>query len=205
MFVNTATVIVLLPKARFTTLIHHFSYQNSASRLGKAEPALSHSGSPVKASEHRQYNKSAPATFCIQINLTATPRKVVCPPAVYLMMAAETSQNPLLSTQKASDSGLQVALHPLVLLTISDYITRHTLRRQSGPVVGALLGQQNGREITIEHAFECHLKEAHGEVVLHEAWFEERLQQSKKSCFNLKLTPKVITANSEGCAQSATA
>jgi len=26
--------------------------------------------------------------------------------------------NPLISTQKSSDSGLQVALHPLVLLTI---------------------------------------------------------------------------------------
>ena len=87
--------------------------------------------------------------------------------------------NALLSTQKSSDSGLQVALHPLVLLTISDYITRHTLRQQKGPVVGALLGQQNGREITIEHAFECLLAEVNGEVLLSQAWFEDRLQQSK--------------------------
>ena len=93
-------------------------------------------------------------------------------------MAAD-AQNPLLSTQKSSDSGLQVALHPLVLLTISDYITRHTLRNQKGPVVGALLGQQNGREITIEHAFECLLVTVDDEVVLHKDWFEERLQQSK--------------------------
>jgi COP9 signalosome complex subunit 6 len=85
--------------------------------------------------------------------------------------------NPLLSTQSA-DSGLQVALHPLVLLTISDYITRHTLRQQTGPIVGALLGQQNGREITIEHAFDCRLLEVEGEIILHRAWFEERLQQS---------------------------
>lgn len=92
-------------------------------------------------------------------------------------MAIE-AQNPLLSTQKSSDSGLQVALHPLVLLTISDYITRHTLRNQYGPIVGALLGQQNGREITIEHAFECLVLTTDDEVVLHKAWFEERLQQS---------------------------
>ncbi|RDL36168.1 Uncharacterized protein BP5553_06780 [Venustampulla echinocandica] len=91
----------------------------------------------------------------------------------------ETPQNPLLSKQKASDSGLQVALHPLVLLTISDYITRHTLRQQKGPVVGALLGQQNGREITIEHAFDCHLIEVDGEVILSQVWFEDRLQQMK--------------------------
>lgn len=61
--------------------------------------------------------------------------------------------NPLLSSHQPSD--MQVSLHPLVLLTISDYITRHTLRSQSGPIMGALLGQQNGRQITIEHAFEC--------------------------------------------------
>lgn len=86
--------------------------------------------------------------------------------------------NPLLSSQKSSDSSLQVALHPLVLLTISDYITRHTLRNQKGPIVGALLGQQNGREITIEHAFECLLVDAEGETLLNKSWFEDRLQQS---------------------------
>lgn len=95
------------------------------------------------------------------------------------IMAVEPPPNPLLSSQKTSDTGLQVALHPLVLLTISDYITRHTLRQQKGPVVGALLGQQNGREITIEHAFECLLEPVdNGEIILNQAWFEERLQQS---------------------------
>ncbi|KAI9810126.1 MAG: hypothetical protein M1827_006652 [Pycnora praestabilis] len=88
--------------------------------------------------------------------------------------------NPLLSTHKTSDSGFQVSLHPLVLLTISDYITRHTLRRQEGPIVGALLGQQNGRDVTLEHAFECRItNDQGGEVVLHQSWFEERLQQFK--------------------------
>ncbi|TGO47448.1 hypothetical protein BCON_0277g00080 [Botryotinia convoluta] len=94
-------------------------------------------------------------------------------------MAVDNHNNSLLSTQKSSDSGLQVALHPLVLLTISDYITRHTLRQQTGPVVGALLGQQNGREITIEHAFECLLTTEEDEVKLSPLWFEARLQQMK--------------------------
>ncbi|KIN07852.1 hypothetical protein OIDMADRAFT_174760 [Oidiodendron maius Zn] len=92
---------------------------------------------------------------------------------------AEEVQNRLISNQKSSDSSLQVALHPLVLLTISDYITRHTLRNQKGPVVGALLGQQNGREITIEHAFECRLIDVDGETILYKSWFDERLQQMK--------------------------
>ncbi|KAI0426126.1 COP9 signalosome-like protein subunit 6 [Xylaria sp. FL1042] len=89
------------------------------------------------------------------------------------------AKNPLLSTQKASDSGLQAVLHPLVLLTISDYITRHTLRKQPGPIVGALIGQQNGREVTIEHAFECATQTSGDEVKLDADWFGQRLTQMK--------------------------
>lgn len=92
---------------------------------------------------------------------------------------ATSSLNPLISSQKSSE--LQAVLHPLVLLTISDYITRHTLRSQPGPIVGALLGQQNGREITIEHAFDCHTKEApevEGGYLLDPERFGARLEQS---------------------------
>ncbi|KAH8802816.1 hypothetical protein F5884DRAFT_485173 [Xylogone sp. PMI_703] len=89
-------------------------------------------------------------------------------------------QSSLLSTHISSDSDLHVALHPLVLLSISDYITRHSLRQQEGPVVGALLGQQTSRGITIEHAFECLLEgKAPDGIVLHQDWFEERLKQMK--------------------------
>ncbi|KAI9772635.1 MAG: hypothetical protein M1840_000229 [Geoglossum simile] len=94
-------------------------------------------------------------------------------------MSISESSNPLISAHKSSDSGLQVLLHPLVLLTVSDYITRHTLRGQEGPIVGALLGQQNGRDISLEHAFECKVIVKDDEIIFHEAWFEERLQQFK--------------------------
>jgi COP9 signalosome complex subunit 6 len=90
-----------------------------------------------------------------------------------------TGSNQLISGQKSSQ--LQAVLHPLVLLSISDYITRHTLRQQKGPVVGALLGQHNGREITIEHAFECHMREApdvDGGYLLDDTKFGARLEQS---------------------------
>ncbi|KAL9111158.1 MAG: hypothetical protein Q9227_004421 [Pyrenula ochraceoflavens] len=73
---------------------------------------------------------------------------------------------------------LHVSLHPLVLLTVSDQITRHKLRKQSNLVVGALLGQQIGREITIEHAFECLIYQANDQSTrLHDDWFQSRLQQ----------------------------
>ncbi|KAH8911427.1 hypothetical protein BR93DRAFT_891959 [Coniochaeta sp. PMI_546] len=60
--------------------------------------------------------------------------------------------NELLSTQKSSD-GLQIVLHPLPLLEISDHITRSHQRGYKGAILGALLGQQNGRQITIEYSF----------------------------------------------------
>lgn len=102
-------------------------------------------------------------------------------------------ENPLLSSQKSSDSGLQAVLHPLVLLTISDYITRHTLREQKGVIAGALLGQQNGREVTIEHAFECATKVDNGNAVLDQTWFAQRLDQSR-SCPIYKRKPRVASS-----------
>ncbi|KAJ5134661.1 hypothetical protein N7476_002133 [Penicillium atrosanguineum] len=85
-----------------------------------------------------------------------------------------------LISQKSSDSGLHIQLHPLVLLTISDHITRHAARQQRDPIIGALLGQQNGREITLEHAFECPITtESDGKVLLPASWFEERVKQFK--------------------------
>lgn len=85
----------------------------------------------------------------------------------------------LLSTHASSDSGLRIHLHPLILLTISDYITRHTLRNVQKPIVGALLGRQNGRDISLEQAFECEVIENDGAIILHDAWFKDRLQQYK--------------------------
>lgn len=72
-----------------------------------------------------------------------------------------------------------VILHPLPLIAISDYVVRHTLRKLDGPVVGALLGQQNGREVSIESAYEIKTSTVDGAVKLDLAWFDQRLEQSK--------------------------
>ena len=95
--------------------------------------------------------------------------------------------NPLLSS-KPSESNLTVSLHPLVLLTISDQIVRRRLRETEGvkgledPIVGAILGQQKGREITAEHAFPCSVIEGPtGLWELDQEWMERRIQQCKFS------------------------
>ncbi|KAL2802223.1 hypothetical protein BJX63DRAFT_415660 [Aspergillus granulosus] len=93
-------------------------------------------------------------------------------------MAAQADS---LLSQKSSDSGLRIQLHPLVLLTISDHITRHVKREQKGPILGALLGLQNGREITVEHGFECLVVEddSNGEMQMPNEWFMDRVKQYK--------------------------
>jgi COP9 signalosome complex subunit 6 len=93
-------------------------------------------------------------------------------------MTDTTSFNPLITNTRPTDSSPSVQLHTLVLLTISDYITRHTLRNQDGPIVGAILGQQHGRIITMEVAFECKLIPGDdGYVLIDPAWFRDRLEQ----------------------------
>ena len=94
------------------------------------------------------------------------------------MTTKPPAQALLLSTSKTSDPLTQVQLHPLVILTISDYITRHVARQQTGPIAGAVIGSQNARDITMEHAFECKLVERDDGIwIMDEEWFIERLQQ----------------------------
>ncbi|KAJ5345259.1 hypothetical protein N7452_003263 [Penicillium brevicompactum] len=125
-------------------------------------------------------------------NMTASIRPVIGPrrPVYWSIVynkflptpAPPPVMNPTRSlvSQKSSDSGLHIQLHPLVLLTVSDQITRHLARQHTEPVLGGLLGQQNGREVTLEHAFECPVTiNEHNEIIMVASWFEERLQQLK--------------------------
>lgn len=82
-----------------------------------------------------------------------------------------------LVSSRPSDSGLHVLLHPLVPLSISDHVTRLALRQQGELVVGALLGQQQGRNISLEHAFECKVVASDEGVSLDQDWFDVRLKQ----------------------------
>ncbi|KAH0604827.1 uncharacterized protein H6S33_006495 [Morchella sextelata] len=94
--------------------------------------------------------------------------------------------NALISSHP-STTGLQISLHPLALLTISDYITRHTLRNGSGPILGALLGTQQGRSIDIEHAYEILLLRTDDQISVDEPWFIEKLKLFKETHGTLDL------------------
>lgn len=114
------------------------------------------------------------------------------------MAGKAAASNPLIST-KPSDTPVTVQLHPLVLLTVSDYITRHTLRQQEGPIVGAIFGQQNGRNFTLEHAFECKLS-ADGDAPLDSEWFMKRVEQYREvhKAPALDLVAMFMSSSAEG-------
>src|SRR5947208_1289720 len=104
--------------------------------------------------------------------------------------------SPLLSS-KPSDSTVTVALHPLILLTASDQITRTRLRGVKGPVVGGILGQQRAREITAEHAFPCSvIEDTTGRWVLDQDWMEKRIEQC---WFNTCNSDLVLTRRRQRC------
>ena len=92
-------------------------------------------------------------------------------------MADSAPSNALLAGSTPSDTSPQIQLHPLVLLTISDCVARRTIRNQRGPIAGAILGQQNGREITMEVAFDTKVEVGKdGAVTVDPAWFDGRLE-----------------------------
>ncbi|KAI5303989.1 hypothetical protein KEM56_006986 [Ascosphaera pollenicola] len=87
------------------------------------------------------------------------------------------ASNPLISP-KSSDSGLQILLHPLALLCIAEHITRHVARKRPGPIVGSLLGSQDGRVVSLVNANDVRLITGESGVnQIDDDWFETRLSQ----------------------------
>ncbi|RUS30626.1 hypothetical protein BC938DRAFT_479148 [Jimgerdemannia flammicorona] len=79
-------------------------------------------------------------------------------------------------------SGLTVALHPLVLLNISDHFTRFRVQTQSlnPQVIGALLGTQNGRDVEIFNSFELTFEIVDGAVKINKTFFTTQLEQFRR-------------------------
>ena len=118
------------------------------------------------------------------------------------MSETTKAENYLVSAQP-SDPTLTVSLHPEVLLTISDLVTRHQVRGHSGNIVGALLGQQRGGEITLEHAFPCNVQiNEQNQACLQTQWFEVRLQQCEQHHIFYSAQ---IDKYRQGCAQGTSA
>ena len=107
--------------------------------------------------------------------------------------------NELVSEQRSPD-GLKVVMHPMVLLSISDYMTRHTMRNQPGPVVGALLGSLDGRELHLVQVFDMKLilpKDDEG-VKLDLEWLAERVSQCELT-LSTSDSPASLSISTDAC------
>jgi len=86
-------------------------------------------------------------------------------------------------TDMTEKSGLEIFVHPLVVINISDHFTRDKCVNKNPRVFGVLLGQQEGRRIEISNSFEMLISEG---KVDHE-FMNERQDQffrvyEKESC-----------------------
>lgn len=77
----------------------------------------------------------------------------------------------------AAAAGLDVHLHPLVLINISDHVVRFRSARRSERVLGALLGAQEGRRVDVHNSFELVCVESGGQRSLDLEFFQQRLSQ----------------------------
>ena len=73
-------------------------------------------------------------------------------PSSYITMSTSTDNR--LVNNNPSETSPQVQLHPNVLVNLNDHATRNVIRRQ-GPVLGALLGRNEGTSVSVETSFEC--------------------------------------------------
>lgn len=79
-----------------------------------------------------------------------------------------------------NSGALDVSLHPLVILNISDHYTRSKVRTGQERVFGALMGQLSGRKVEIFNSFE---------LVCEENTFDlDFLKQKTEACKNILLS-----------------
>ncbi|KAL7009128.1 hypothetical protein EMMF5_001326 [Cystobasidiomycetes sp. EMM_F5] len=101
------------------------------------------------------------------------------------------------------EGSVQVSLHPLPLLNISEHYTRVRIRSGGDPdvkVIGALIGVQQGREVEITNSFELALSSDGREV--NQQFFQDRQGQfgwytvgSEPSPLDLQLHTQLLLHN----------
>eukprot|EP00033_Pygsuia_biforma_P001668 GCRY01001872.1.p1 GENE.GCRY01001872.1~~GCRY01001872.1.p1 ORF type:complete len:342 (-),score=28.13 GCRY01001872.1:52-1077(-) len=85
-----------------------------------------------------------------------------------------------------SSSALQIALHPLVIINISDHYTHHRLCTNGGlngekvKLFGAILGTQTGRTVEIFNSFEIVSSFINDNWVLDTNYLRDKLEQFSK-------------------------
>ncbi|KAJ8030814.1 COP9 signalosome complex subunit 6 [Holothuria leucospilota] len=94
--------------------------------------------------------------------------------------SALSGGSPVMASSGTSGS-VGVALHPLVIMNISDHWTR--IRAQEGKptqVLGALIGKQEGRNIEVLNSFELVFDVVEGDVIVDLQYYNTKEEQFKQ-------------------------
>jgi COP9 signalosome complex subunit 6 len=82
--------------------------------------------------------------------------------------------------EKETGSALDIALHPLVIINISDHYTRAKVQatdKRNPRVIGALFGVQAGRSVEVFNSFELVYSEIDGAVVIDTEYLKRKQEQ----------------------------
>jgi len=82
-----------------------------------------------------------------------------------------------LSQLEESGSALDISLHPLVIINISDHYTREKVSKENARVFGILLGTQKGRKVEVSTSFAILLTK---ENVVDNEYLSTKIEQFKK-------------------------
>eukprot|EP00026_Physarum_polycephalum_P011878 Phypoly_transcript_12126.p1 GENE.Phypoly_transcript_12126~~Phypoly_transcript_12126.p1 ORF type:complete len:283 (+),score=52.41 Phypoly_transcript_12126:62-910(+) len=96
---------------------------------------------------------------------------------------APTKGTAVVEKEGGGGGALQIDLHPLVIINISDHFTRAKVESNANPpprVIGALLGVQNGRNIEISNSFELVYHTLEGNIVIDTDYMKSKQEQFKK-------------------------
>jgi COP9 signalosome complex subunit 6 len=102
------------------------------------------------------------------------------------MSQSTTTQNNNVS-EEAGSGALNVKLHPLVIINISDHFTRAKIRNLASRVFGAMLGIQEGRNVEIFNSFEVVCTEVEGNLVFDMEYLQRKFEASTFLCSRLGL------------------
>lgn len=87
-----------------------------------------------------------------------------------------------MSGAAATGSALQIDLHPLVIINVSDHYTRAKVQNddKNPRVIGAMLGVQSGRHVEIFSSFELVYTLESGKIEIDKQYFKDKSEQFKK-------------------------
>lgn len=95
----------------------------------------------------------------------------------------DSKDSSVMASSSVSVPTIQVSLHPLVIMNVSEHWTR--IRAQQEPeskivIIGAVIGKQKGRNIEIMNSFELKFDNIESKVIIDSDYYKTKEQQFKQ-------------------------